>query len=1056
MKNPHSPFLTTKSLLAALACSIIALMAPLANAAPVVLSWSGNTSATWATGSNWIGGVAPTSDTISSIANFNLPTYGGNPVFAPNAGGNSTAGITIGNSNGAMTLAGNLTLGGGGITIASGAGQLTLSGGNNTLSTQTWVNNSSNALITTGAMSTGTATLSLAGAGGFTLNSVNDKTLTVLAGTGTTSIGTVNTSNSGVTCTNFSANQVTVGSGGITMGAQSTTFAGPGNWLVTGNITGTSTTNTFTKSGLGTFTMQGAASTVLDKLTISAGQFVISGSGALTGSSNATISVNSATLVLDNSSTVVANRISDNRTLDIGNLILKGQSGSSITETVGATNFGTTGTVQINNGSGSDVTTLALGNVTRSVGAAISFVGTNGTFGTGPKVTSSAAWAGVSNGILPWATVNGTNWAADNAGSIQAYGGSFVALASSIVSDNAQVSGNLSTGGATLASSLNVIANGAGQSLALGGNVTLGGAAGSAAAILKSGANAYTVSGSTINAGSGGAGTELITHVDGGDLTISSGLNASIVNIAKGGTGKLILSGTRASSFTTVGIDGTLEFQGASTTISGSITGLGGLVANLTTGQILTLSSTTPYVFSGGLTIQSGTVSFNGNGGSPGLTNSAITMNGGTLSLTNSGKTFKGLQGSAGSVTAGNNAVLTLNTDVGTSYDFSGLVGSGVGGIIKSGAGTQILSNTANTFNTGSVTIQDGVLEVKKLANFSSNSSIGAATSGAILIGNTNTTGTLRYTGTGDSSNRTIQIGVGTANGDFGGATIENNGTSGALVFTATNFNSALAGVTSINARTLTLSGSNAAANEIQGIIQDNGTGGNGTGAVSLAKAGNGTWAIRGVNTYSGTTTVSSGTLLIDGTNSGTGAVTVQSGGTLGGNGSTAGAVTIQSGGNLSPGNSPGLLTVANSVTIADGAKVTMEITGATVGTQYDRLTMTGSSSVFSLVGTNNLALSLSYTPADSALFFLVDNQGSSAISGIFEQLNGVTTDLSQGATFTVASQSFKISYVGDVAGNTFTGGNDLVVQAVPEPATWALLTFSLTTVVILRRRRNS
>jgi len=182
----------------------------------------------------------------------------------------------------------------------------------------------------------------------------------------------------------------------------------------------------------------------------------------------------------------------------------------------------------------------------------------------------------------------------------------------------------------------------------------------------------------------------------------------------------------------------------------------------------------------------------------------------------------------------------------------------------------------------------------------------------------------------------------------------------------------------------------------------------------------------------------------------------VSSGATLGGNGTIGGAVTVSNGGFLAPGNSPGNITVANSVTIADGGAVSMELNGVDVGTLYDRITMTGGGSVFTLAGTNNLVLSLGYTPDANTLFFLVDNQGSSAISGIFEKLNGVVTDLSQGAMFTVSSQQFQISYTGNVGTNSFAGsGNDLVLQAVPEPATWALLAFSLTTVMVLRRRRS-
>jgi len=890
-----------------------------------VISWDGDTSVAWGTGGNWTGGVAPANSLTTDIANFNLATYGGNPVYAPNAGTTNIAGITIGSSNGAMSLAStNLGIGGGGITVASGAGQLTLTGPVSISAAQTWTNNSSNALVDTATSSITTANiaiklnnaLTLAGAGGFTLAEARDGNLTILAGTGTTSINYANFNNTAGVWANNSANTVTIGNtgtSGINGSNNNNTFGGSGNWLVMGNLTGS---GNFTKTGLGTITLQGSASTHTGQIIVNGGQLILNANGALTGNTavNA-ITVSSATLVLDNSTTVVADRLHNNRILNLGNLTLTGKSGSSITETVSSTTFGTTGTVTINNGSGGDVTTLALGTVTRSVGAAISFVGTNGTFGTGPIVTSTGVWAGVSNGILPWATVGGTSWAAANtSNSIVAYSGTFSALTTATASDNAQVSGSLSPAGATQASSLNVISTGAGQSLALGGNLNLGGGASSAAAILKSGTDAYTISGSTINAGTAGTGTELIAHVDGGALTISSNLNAAIVNLAKGGSGKLILSGTRAGTLSAVSIDGTLEFQGGTnTSLSGAnLTGLGTLVARMNSGNSLTIG-TAASPLAGGVVVESGNLILNVS-----LTNSAVTVNGGTLFFTNGNPTIKGLQGLAGTTTRANTAarILTLDTNTGTSYDYAGTLandGTNTLSITKSGAGTQRFSGTANTY-TGTTNIQEGVLEVVKLANFSANSSIGAAASGDIRIGNAGTTGTLRYTGTGDTTNRTIQIGVGSLAGDFGGAVIENNGTSGALIFSAANFNAAQTGVLSINARTLTLQGSNTSANEIQGIIRDNTAGATGTGTINLTKAGVGTWVLGGNNTYTGATNVNVGTLRINGNQStAVGAVTVASGATLGGTGTIGGTVTAT--GRIAPGNSIGTLTVANNVT---------------------------------------------------------------------------------------------------------------------------------------------
>jgi len=81
------------------------------------------------------------------------------------------------------------------------------------------------------------------------------------------------------------------------------------------------------------------------------------------------------------------------------------------------------------------------------------------------------------------------------------------------------------------------------------------------------------------------------------------------------------------------------------------------------------------------------------------------------------------------------------------------------------------------------------------------------------------------------------------------------------------------------------------------------------TGTGGLNMAGSGRAILEGVNTYSGTTHISSGTLLVNGTNSGSGAVDVGASGKLGGHGSIAGAVTVESGGTLSPGASIAMLT---------------------------------------------------------------------------------------------------------------------------------------------------
>ncbi|NDG72057.1 MAG: hypothetical protein EBY32_12295 [Proteobacteria bacterium] len=177
---------------------------------------------------------------------------------------------------------------------------------------------------------------------------------------------------------------------------------------------------------------------------------------------------------------------------------------------------------------------------------------------------------------------------------------------------------------------------------------------------------------------------------------------------------------------------------------------------------------------------------------------------------------------------------------------------SGANGITKSGNGTLSLNGT-NSF-TGQSKIDNGVINIITLGNYSESSSLGQGTAGtSIRIGSSTASGTLVYNGVGNTSNRTFQIGSG--NGTTAG-TITNNG-SGALVFSASSFNTA---DTTTSNRTLTLSGTNTNDNEIKGVIIDNNTGTIGITKDSTA----GKWILTGANTYTGQTIIKLGILSIN------------------------------------------------------------------------------------------------------------------------------------------------------------------------------------------------
>ncbi len=258
-----------------------------------------------------------------------------------------------------------------------------------------------------------------------------------------------------------------------------------------------------------------------------------------------------------------------------------------------------------------------------------------------------------------------------------------------------------------------------------------------------------------------------------------------------------------------------------------------------------------------------------------------ITISGEAITIIGSGGTGANgaLQGRSGS------SKWTGNVTLGATGARIGAAGNAtleVSGVIDDGGlafgaifrpvdvtGTTIVSGN-NTYS-GSTTLAGGLVQMSSFNSVvggTASSSFGAPTTvpnGLIFFGINASDGNLRYVGTGETTDRTIQIGVGTTSVGTGGASIEQNGSSGALVFSAPAFNTPQIGVNATAVRVLTLKGSNTQANTISGVIADNLSGGNGTAVVALTKDGTGTWILGGNNTYTGPTNVILGTLGLGG-----------------------------------------------------------------------------------------------------------------------------------------------------------------------------------------------
>ena len=184
--------------------------------------------------------------------------------------------------------------------------------------------------------------------------------------------------------------------------------------------------------------------------------------------------------------------------------------------------------------------------------------------------------------------------------------------------------------------------------------------------------------------------------------------------------------------------------------------------------------------------------------------------------------------------------------------------GLNVGSADTLSTGTTTILSTANDYS-GRTVVQNGaLLNVAQFANVNTASSIGKGSTAGANSDLSMDGGTLQYTGANaQSTDRLFSVGnqggVIDASGSLSAASLKFTGAGAMGFFGYNNTGGTYAAETGI--RTLTLTGSNAGDNTVNLIIGDN------TGATSILKTGTGRWILGGVNTYTGTTTVSAGTL---------------------------------------------------------------------------------------------------------------------------------------------------------------------------------------------------
>jgi autotransporter-associated beta strand protein len=450
------------------------------------------------------------------------------------------------------------------------------------------------------------------------------------------------------------------------------------------------------------------------------------------------------------------------------------------------------------------------------------------------------------------------------------------------------------------------------------------------------------------------AGSRVLAIGGPGDVTFTSGIpSANTGGLAKTGAGTLTL--TAAGSY------------GGDTFLSDGVLAVSHPTALGTTG----------------LLIQGGEIR-NVSGGPLTLANSLQVSGpmkiGGTQALTFSGPVT--LDSATREIQTTNTATTTIDGVVMNSHSLINL------GLTKTGPGTLVLSNAANTYD-GPTTIRAGVLSVGTLADGSVGSIVNPSGIGQswpdadqlVFDG-----GTLRYTGPLTSTDRLFTL---TPNG----GTIDAQGT-GNLTFSNTGAIDAPTG----GARTLTLTGNNSTVNTMAVSLTD-GPSLSDTTALTVSTTH---WQLTNANTFTGATTIQSGTLeaAAAGALGSTASVTVNTGGTLllsgtGNRVNNSAAINLAGGEIDTGGTSEGAATTIGLGALTLSASSTIDFTGAAATLTFASGAYT--SGVLTINNWSGLANTAGIDGIHDRLIFAGDNTARLAFLGAFSQSDIAFTGFGSG-----------------------------------------------------------
>jgi autotransporter-associated beta strand protein len=429
------------------------------------------------------------------------------------------------------------------------------------------------------------------------------------------------------------------------------------------------------------------------------------------------------------------------------------------------------------------------------------------------------------------------------------------------------------------------------------------------------------------------------------------------------GTGNLILNSTTALSDVTLAGDFNIAAGVASaaiTTTAASATATVSSTAGLTVGQLITGNANIPA----GTTISAIT--------SP----TSITLSTGTGVLAGSAV--------ASTLSAGFRQI-QVDDNGNVTTDFATITSNigGTGALAKTGGGTLNLLG-ANTYS-GSTFINNGTSIVNSIGSLgATSSSFGTNVGGGSLnLGSGGTTGSVMYVGPGETITRPIIL-----SGTTGGGSIESSG-SGALIIPG------IINAGSGGNKTLTLRGFNMDANEVSGVLADNGS-----NILSVTKSDSGNWVLSGANTFTGNLTISGGLIGVTNANA------------------TAGSLGSTSTGNVVFSNGA-IYGIGGPLTIGRNVQIAQNTTGSFTGDNA----ITVTNAVTGTAG-NNWTINNSIASSNSLTFNGAFNSAEAATQARTLTINGTGNTVFNGALQGTGGTNGAVSIVVNTVGTATTTFN--------------------------------